>query len=189
MMTQAAVIQARGTARRRASPVMAGLCCVVLGLLMLAGAAYLRAQRVAAAEQATELRTQLQQAVARMAERKPAAGTALDVPLAYAHVADVETMVRIAKQQGIRLGALQFRPDATPQPPYVVRTAEFRIEEDYAQLKTFLAELLGRLPHMYLDELRVDQSAGAGNKVQATLRMSFVYHGGMEPETGAKKAP
>lgn len=179
-----------GGTRRRAIVIVAGIGCIVIGLLMLAGAGYLRSQRAASAESAKELRQQLRQVSLRVADRKTTttAGS-LDVPLAYAHLADVETMVRISEQQGVRLGALQFRSDGTNQSPYVVRVAEFRLEEDYTRLKAFLAELLVRMPHMYLDELRVDRSGDTGNKVQATLRMSFVYHGGMDAAAGGAKVP
>lgn len=171
---------------RRAWPVLAALICMLSGLLMLAGTAYLRGQRPATIEQAKQLRTQLAQAssrVERSAVLDPEA--TLNVPHFYAHLSDVETLIRVSQQQTVRLSALQFRSDRVENLPYIIRIAEFRIEEDYPRLKTFVAELLNRMPHLYLDELRVDQGGEVSGKVQATLRLSFVYQAGADQPAGA----
>lgn len=176
-MTQAIATQAaRPSFARRSWPMAVALVAIVLGLALVAAAAYLRKERLAALAGAQSLQAELARASAR-ARSAPAAGPSAgpDLPLYASHLADVEKLIRTSADQSVRLGALQFRTDRVEKLPYVVRVAEFRVEEDYPRLKAFVAELLRRLPHAYLDELRVDQGGDVKGKVQATLRLSFVY--------------
>lgn len=178
-MTEHHVMSAAAAASfvRRAWPTLAGLSGVLLGLLLLAATALVHDQRATALERGKELRAELERVVDR--ERRGAAGatTALDLPGYHTHLSDVQRLIQTATEQAVRLGALQFRTDRLEKLPYTVRVAEFRVDEDYPRLKSFVAELLRRLPHAYLDELRVDQAGDANGKVQANLRLSFVYQG------------
>lgn len=166
-------------ALRRAWPVLAGLAAMLAGIALLFASTRVEERKHAVVERTKQLRSEL--AVARAAnlrgETRPRE-TALEVPPASMQLVDVEALVRVAEHSNVRLGSLQFRSEPIPNTPYLVRTAEFRIEEEYPRMRAFLAELLGRIPHLYLDELRVDQAAQADGKVQANVRMSFVYLAG-----------
>ena len=176
-MTQAIATQAAlPSLARRSWPLMAAVAAIVIGIAMVAATAYLRTQLAAAQAGDQSLQAELARASARARNApatSPSAGP--DLPLYASHLADVEKLIRTSADQSVRLGALQFRTDRVEKLPYLVRVAEFRVEEDYPRLKAFVAELLRRLPHAYLDELRVDQGGDAKGKVQATLRLSFVY--------------
>lgn len=162
----------------RAWPALAGCAAILLGIGLLAASAYLREQKAAALQGHHALKAELAQASER-ARHAPQPGQTAgpDLPLYQSHLADVEKLIRTSTDQAVRMGALQFRTDRVEKLPYIVRVAEFRVEEDYPRLKAYVAELLRRLPHAYLDEFRVDQAGGANGKVQATLRLSFVYQG------------
>jgi len=161
---------------RRAWPVLAAFALTVSALAMLATAAFLYGQR----DQAKQVAAQVHVQLAQMAERarlQPVAALApaAEPPLLLTHLSDVETLLRLSEQKGVSIGTLQIRSDPGPDPSYRLRVVEFRVEEDYPKLKAYLADLLSRFPHLYLDELRIDQGSDPGGKVQATLRLSLVY--------------
>ena len=161
---------------RRVWPALAGLAAILVGIAALVMTSHWKDTAMATTLRTKEVKAELALARTRALGRKSgSAAAALEVPPSFMQLSDVESLIRVAEQQKVKLGSLQFRTEPVPNTPYVVRTAEFRVEEEYPRIKGFLAELLGRVPHLYLGELRVDQTAQADGKVLANVRLSFVY--------------
>lgn len=161
--------------RRRFALVALALLLVLAAVAMMLAAAYLRERQGETLARSKALRVEAQRSFGAVGPKSPVDSEPLDVPVLGMHLKDVEALVRLADQQSVRLGALQFRSEGIDKSPYVLRVAEFRVEEEYPRLKTFLGELLSRLPHAYLDEVRVERGADPSGKVQASLRLSIVY--------------
>jgi len=161
---------------RRVWPVLAALALLLAGMAMTVSAAFLESRWAATRESTRRVRLELSQVVERSKVPRPTGGArSVDVPLLQTQLTDLRTLFQIAERQGVRLGTVQFRSEPVRDAPYLVRTLEFRLEEDYPRTKALLAALLGSMPHLYLDELRVDQGGDATGKLQTTLRLSLVY--------------
>jgi hypothetical protein len=172
-MTAAAIRRAATTA---GWPVVAGLACFIIGLLMLGATAlsYQQARRLAAPAAGAPANRSLSAAPY---ATTPGAGSFELVAPAYAtHLEDVSVVFELARQHGISLGPMNYRSEASASLPVITRVADLRLNEDYPKLKAFVADLLGKVPHLYLQEIRVDQGeAPSSTKIQATLKLSFVY--------------
>ncbi|MBA2673398.1 hypothetical protein [Ramlibacter sp.] len=165
-------------------PVVAGLLAIVAGFGLLAGAATMnhRADELAAS-------------VALVPALRPAVVTspapespALIAPPYFTQLDDVSALFRVAKQQGVALGPINYSSESLPSLPVVVRIVELHVDEDYPKLKAFVAELLRTMPHAYLREIRVEQNTGASTKVRAVLQLSFVYQTGSDSAGSAPGA-
>lgn len=156
-------------------PVLAGLAAFVLGLLMLGGAAYFHRQaRQLVASTAAATPDRGPAAHVEAAPSTPEGFTA-QLPRYSTHLDDVGLLFRLAKTQGINIGPVTYRSETGKPMPVVVRFAEMQLDEEYPKLKAFIAESLRQLPHLCLEEIRVDQGSASSPKVQATLKLSFVY--------------
>jgi hypothetical protein len=155
-------------------PVALGSVAFVTGLLMMAGAAYFNHQTRLLSEEATRAATQQS---ARSASEPASAdsGLATQLPPASTHLNDVGWIFKLAKEQGVAVGGVTYRTETMASIPVTVRSMEMRVDEEYPKLKAFVAELLRDLPHLYLNELRIEQGNAATGKVQATLNISMAY--------------
>jgi hypothetical protein len=152
-------------------PVLAGLIAVILGFGMLAAAALFNREAAALAGSgfllpATRHRQQGSQVGSDQA--------LFQIPDYRTHLDDVSLLFRIAKQKDVSIGPINYRSEASVAMPVVMRQLDFHVQAEYPKLKAFVAELLRRMPNLYLQEIQVDQLSG-GSKVQATLKLSLVY--------------
>ena len=171
-MTAAAI---RRVATTAGWPVVAGLACFIVGLLMLGATAisYQQARRLAAP--AADARANRSISPASQATA-PESGHFELVASPYAtHLEDVSVLFELARQHGISLGPINYRSETNSSLPVITRVADLRLSEDYPKLKAFVADLLRKVPHLYLQEIRVEQGDVPSAKVQATLKLSFVY--------------
>jgi len=168
--------------------VLGGLICFFAGLLMLGGAALFsfQAHQLIESNTAATGRRHFQDA-----NTAPPAidGASLVLPAYSSHLDDVSLLLTLAKEQGVSLGPINYRSEARPPLPVVVRMLDLRIEEEYPKLKGFVAELLKRMPHLYLEEIRVEQGNAATSKVQATVKLSFAYETSKNSGLGITPVP
>jgi hypothetical protein len=160
-------------------PVLAGLTCVVLGLALLAAAALFFYQARRLHESSTELGQGNTPSITASDNSAPDAFVA-QLPDAPTYLDDVAFIFKQAKERTVNIGAITYRSETSTSMPVVTHTMEMRLDEDYPKLKSFVAQLLGEMPHLYLDEIQVEQATGPraanlGSKVQATLKLSLVY--------------
>jgi len=162
-------------------PVLAGLVAFALGLLLLGGAGFFYRQAYRLVESTAQVPPEQARPANSPAALPAADSAALQMPAYATHLDDIGLLFELAKEQGVSLGPITYRSDVNASVPVVVRMLELRLDEEYPKLKAFVAELLRRMPHLYLEEIRVEQGAAATSKAQATLKLSFVYQGGKGP--------
>lgn len=164
-------------------PALAGLSAFVVGLLMLGGAGVLYRQAQKAADSSSMVAPKSRDSVLASVPT-PAEAVISQIPRFATHLDDVGLIFAVAKEQAISLGPIDYRTHASVSLPVVLRSLDLRVEGEYPKLKSFVAELLKQMPHMYLEEMRVEQGGGQTGKLQATLKLSFTYQTGREPNVG-----
>lgn len=167
--------QALAPVRGAGWPVVLGLCAAVLGLLMGAAAEYVAQQtrQLAQANQAASLSQVPGQGVA-----NPASAStefAWSVPAPHTHLDDMNRLFKLAKDSGVAVGAIVYRLEASSAAPILVRTLDLRLNEDYPKLKAFVAALLVAMPHLALQEIRVERKDATALQQQVLLKLSFFY--------------
>jgi hypothetical protein len=88
---------------------------------------------------------------------------------------DVASLFKLAADQKVSLGPIEYRVDTSSPLPITVRTLDLRLNETYPAVKDFLAQLLVNLPHVNLQEVRVDRQNSQIEQGQITLKLSLVY--------------
>jgi hypothetical protein len=91
------------------------------------------------------------------------------------NASDVKALFAGAQRAHVNLlkGEYVFKADAGS--PFITYTATFPVQESYAALKTFAADVLQALPHAALDELRMARPNTASTVIDATIRFTLVY--------------
>jgi len=84
---------------------------------------------------------------------------------------------------------VEYRQTSNPSLQVLVRTLDIRIHEDYPRLKGFVADLLGNMPHVSLQEIRVERKDAAVTQGQVLLKLSFVYQASGIPAVTARTTP
>jgi hypothetical protein len=156
-------------------PVAAGAFAFLVGILMLAGAAYLHSRTRNLLESVPVHAAGASPAAAPDAALVQTTDLLSGLPPYRSHTDDVSALLRIASQQGVTIRSAEYRTDSSPSLPVVFRIADIRMDEEYPKIKAFVAEALKRMPHVSLDEFRVDQANSGAGKLQTSLRLSFAY--------------
>lgn len=99
----------------------------------------------------------------------------LHAPLYATHLDDVAQIFALAKVHGIVLGQIDYRNEPNSSLPIRVRTLDLHIAEDYPKFKPFVADLLATMPHLFLQEIRVERGNAETSKAQITLKVSLIY--------------
>jgi len=159
-----------GSLRSVGWPVLCGLALMLVGALLLGVSHQLRGQK-------NKLQVELQQA--QNAGPKPAVNHTRGVPVIFPpstdYTADLAQIFDIAKNQGIVLASGDYR-DADPTAVGLdTRLVDLRINENYGQLKEFLASVLNAMPHAAVQELRIERKDGTAAKHQIFLKLALVY--------------
>lgn len=162
-------------AQKTGWPVAIGLGGFLAGLLMLAASLVLslQAEGLGRASDAPAIseRSESRAAVQARTGREPA----FDAPRYETHLDDVALIFGLATEHGVILGPVDYRTEVQSTLPVVVRTLDLRLAEDYSRFKPFVADLLARVPHLYLQEIRIDRGSVETSKTQITLKLSLVY--------------
>lgn len=162
--------------RRAGWPVALGLVAVVAGLVMLAASLVLASPAGRPAAE-PETRTASLRGSS-PATTRAASDDGFNAPRDETHLDDVAAIFAIAAEHGIALGAVDYRTEAQTSLPVLVRTLDIRLAEDYPKFKPFVADLLARIPHLYLREIRIDRGNVETSRAQITLKLSLVYRTG-----------
>ena len=163
-------------------PALAGFGAVMVGVLMLGAAAYFQWQ-------ASQLMASSTQAISgrglatRTSTQLPAAdGSLLQAPAYGTHLEDVGKLFKLAKEKGVNIGTIEYRSETSAALPILIRTLDLRINEEYPKFKAFVAELLSSMPHVFLQEIQVEQGNANSTKEQIMLKLSFVYQDMARPQ-------
>ncbi|MDB5870673.1 MAG: hypothetical protein JWQ07_115 [Ramlibacter sp.] len=156
-------------------PVVAGALAFIVGILMLAGAAYLHSRARILLDSDPVQPLPAAQAEAGASATAAPIDLLSGLPPYRTHTDDVSALLKIASQQAVTIRSAEYRSDASPSLPVVFRVADIRMDEEYPRIKAFVAETLKRMPHVSLDEIRIDQASASAGKLQVSLRLSFAY--------------
>ena len=162
--------------RRAGWPVALGLAASVAGLLMIAASLVLVSPAGSPAADPGGRTPKLRGASPATTRAAPADD--FNAPGAETHLDDLAAIFATATEHGITLGAVDYRTEAQMSLPVLVRTLDIRLAEDYPKFKPFVADLLARIPHLYLREIRIDRGSVEASRAQITLKLSLVYRTG-----------
>lgn len=158
-------------------PVLVGIAAFVVGVLVIGGAALLQRQAQRLVQSTAQMAAVQQLPATSSPIAAGAQAFAAQLPPLGTHLDDVGLMFQLAKGQGVTMGPITYRSESSDSLPVVLRLAELQVDEEYPKVKAFVAELLRKIPHVYLEEIRVEQAA-VPSKVRATLKLSFAYRSG-----------
>jgi hypothetical protein len=111
------------------------------------------------------------------------------IPEDRTHIDDLDRLFKLAKSKGVQIGTVEYRQTPSPSLQALVRTLDVRIHEDYPRLKGFVAELLGSMPHVSLQEIRVERKDATVTQGQVLLKLSFVYRASGTSITAVRATP
>ena len=97
------------------------------------------------------------------------------LPGAVSYTADLARIFDIAKDHGIALGSGDYRDADRVAIPVDIRLVDLRFEESYPKLKEFLAALLNTIPHVAVEDLRVERKDSLATRHRVTLKLALVY--------------
>lgn len=168
-------------------PTLVGLLAAACGVAMLAAAWHydLQARRLRSPE--AVLGEPNNPADTRQFAR--ATEALFTVPEDSSHIDDLSRLFKLAKAKGVHIGTVEYRQEQSPSLQVLVRTLDIRIHEDYPKLKGFVAELLGAMPHVSLQEIRVDRKDAVTLQGQVLLKLAFVYQVSGTTPTPIKTQP
>lgn len=177
-----------GLFRQFGWPPLLGLLAAMTGLALLLAAWQVnqQARRLHAPEATPSVETSDATQARQFARATDAIFT---IPEDRTHIDDLERLFKLAKSKGVQIGTVEYRQTPSPSLQALVRTLDVRIHEDYPRLKGFVAELLGSMPHVSLQEIRVERKDATVTQGQVLLKLSFVYRASGTPTTAVRTTP
>jgi hypothetical protein len=156
-------------------PTLAGLLAGVCGLLMLAAAWHFHNQANQLLESSQTNPSGSDSGYSSSRQFARATEAVFTVPEESTYIDDLGKLFKLAKAKGVGIGTIEYRYEPSASLPVLVRTLDIRINEDYPKIKDFVAELLGAMPHVSLQEIRVDRKDAVTLQGQILLKLAFVY--------------
>jgi len=95
-------------------------------------------------------------------------------PLAN-NASDLEQVFKLAASRHIELLKGEYQLKVEPNSPLITYTATFPVQNEYAALKSFAADVLLALPHVSMDELRMSRSDARSGSLDSMVRFTFIY--------------
>lgn len=151
-------------------PTLTGMSLGAAGIVLVLASHHLRSEH--------KILEQRNLAVERMAPR-PSLSNVRPIPAILPgtvnYTADLARIFDIAKDHGIALGSGDYRDADRVAIPVDIRLVDLRFEESYPKLKEFLAALLNTMPHVAVEELRIERKDGVATRHRVTLKLALVY--------------
>lgn len=91
------------------------------------------------------------------------------------HPADLRTVFEVADAHRIELASGEYQLRSLPESSLVTVSATFPLTAGYPEVKSFTRSLLEQLPHVALDDLRLERSHIGSRELQVRVRLSFHY--------------
>jgi hypothetical protein len=96
-------------------------------------------------------------------------------PLVAQSSSDLERVFAFANQRNVHLLKGEYQLKQEPNASLVSYSATFPIRNQYGALKDFTADVLGSLPHVSLDELRMARTDAGSGVLDSVVRFTFIY--------------
>ncbi|MBL8342711.1 MAG: hypothetical protein JNL30_14675 [Rubrivivax sp.] len=161
--------------RRRFGPL--GPWAALLLALVLAAAAWHALRRPgldAAVQHVQQQARELQQLRPRAAPAGALQSLRL-LPPVRQHTADLRAVFELADAHRIDLASGEYQLRKLADSSLVTVSATFPVTAGYPDIKAFAGSLLERLPHVALDDLRLERSHIGSRELQARIRLNFHY--------------
>lgn len=156
-------------------PVQAGLCAGICGLLMLAASWHIQGQTNELLAASSRVISKQPNSAQFPGQPSQSIEPIFSAPEHNTHLADLGRLFKLAKDKGVNLGAIEYRIEPSTTLPLLVRTLNLRVNEEYPKLKGFVAELLNAMPHVSLQEIRIEHKDDAALQEHVMLKLSFLY--------------
>lgn len=88
---------------------------------------------------------------------------------------DLKAVFLSANHQNVQLTNGEYQTNSEANAPLIRFTATFPISANYASTKKFAEEVLQKLPHAAMDELRMTRSATDSSVLESSIRFTFHY--------------
>jgi len=89
---------------------------------------------------------------------------------------DLASFFKIANDSAMELGAIDYRVEENPKLPYLInRSMEFRLNDEYPKVKAFLSRVLQKLPHVSLQEIRIEKKDVLTAQGAVQVRLVLLY--------------
>jgi hypothetical protein len=98
-------------------------------------------------------------------------------PDASQNAADLKKVFDAANKHKVELLKGEYQLIADPNATFVTYSAVFPVKDRYGTLKGFANEVLTSLPHVALDELRMERPTSTSSTLDARIRFTFIYKG------------
>jgi hypothetical protein len=97
------------------------------------------------------------------------------LPSTVTYTTDLARIFDIAKDQGIAMGSGDYRDADRVSIPVDIRLVDLRFEESYTKLKEFVATVLNTMPHVAVEDLRIERKDNLATRHRVTLKLALVY--------------
>ncbi|MBL8288689.1 MAG: hypothetical protein JNL85_11960 [Rubrivivax sp.] len=91
------------------------------------------------------------------------------------HPADLRAVFEVADLHRVELANGEYQLRALAESSWVTVSATFPLTAGYPEVKAFTRSVLERLPHVALDDLRLERSHIGSRELQVRVRLSFHY--------------
>lgn len=154
-----------------------GLLLLGAGLAVAQGLLHSKsAQALQALElEAADLGTQARQAQATR-PRGPAE-TLGALPTVDTHLSDLRALFELAARHRLDLERSDLQPTAAPSAALHAVVLTLPLRGSYASLKGFAGDALKQLPHLALQDLRMERPDIGSSEIRARVRMALYYRG------------
>ena len=178
---------------RIAWPVLAGLGAALAGVLILTVSWYFESRANHLRAESTAVRSQLAPSQGTTKPLPPSIHPTYPPPDQGVYLQDLARLFKLAKDAGISIGGVEYRAESSTVLPIQIRTLEVRVNDEYPKLKKFVAVLLEVMPHVSLQEIRIERKEASMAQAQIMLKLSFVYQSAVnaprEPSGRARQNP
>ena len=166
---------------RRLGPIGVAAAALGLGAIPLAGWA-LRLHSQGNAQRATvETKTDLMEKQVPVATvRRMPVGQQIEefvgtFPSLSQNSEDLKEVFLSAKRHQVPLPRGEYQLKNEANAPLLAFTATFPLNASYGSTKDFTAEVLRKLPHAAMDELRMTRSAAGSAELESSVRFTLIY--------------
>jgi hypothetical protein len=93
------------------------------------------------------------------------------------NASDLKRVFEAADKYKVELLKGEYQLMADPNATFVTYSAVFPVKDRYGTLKSFANEVLTAMPHVALEELRMERPTSTSATLDARIRFTFIYKG------------
>lgn len=93
------------------------------------------------------------------------------------NASDLKKVFDAAAKHKVELLKGEYQLNAEPNATFITYTAVFPVKDRYGTLKGFANDVLTAMPHVALEELRMERPTSTSAVLDARIRFTFIYKG------------